>query len=141
MLRRSLEISSWTTSLSVGLNGFFSAIAGSVLFSMSRSMSISILVAPQFGRGRFVDQLSNHRLALGDLPAFAVLGNRHLLVERRGQKRRQVFRWPTAGVPGLPFLEAGVNRRLAVVRRVFTLGFGHVALSDFLPIYQLYRNC
>jgi hypothetical protein len=28
----------------------------------------------QLGRGRFVDELSDHRLALGDLPAFAVLG-------------------------------------------------------------------
>jgi hypothetical protein len=31
--------------LSVGLNGFFSAAAGSALLSTSRSMSISILVA------------------------------------------------------------------------------------------------
>src|SRR5271163_4741160 len=45
MSRRSRVSRCWTTSLSVGLNGFFSAVAGSALFSMSRIMSISILVA------------------------------------------------------------------------------------------------
>jgi hypothetical protein len=44
MSRHSRAISCWTTSLSVGLNEFFSAAAGSALFSTSRSMSISILV-------------------------------------------------------------------------------------------------
>ena len=58
------------------------------------------------GRG-FVDELLDHRLALGDLAAPAVLGDRHRLVQRVVQQRRQVFRTgqPPARVPDWPFLK------------------------------------
>jgi hypothetical protein len=72
-------------------------------------MSISILVARRSAEGDFVDQLSDDRLALGDLPAFAVLGEGHRRVQRRGQQCGQVFRGPTARVAGLALLEAGVQ--------------------------------
>ena len=52
----------------------------------------------QIGRGGFVDQLSDHRFALGDLAAASVLGDGDRLVQRRGRQRRQVFRMPAAGI-------------------------------------------
>src|SRR6516165_789397 len=107
MLRRSVAISCCTTSLSVGVNGDFAVAVGSAFFSISRSISISIFLA-QLGRGRFVDKPGDHRLALGDLPAFAVLGDGHLLVECGGEQCRQVFRRPSARVAGLALLEARV---------------------------------
>ena len=73
---------------------------------------------------------SDQRLALGDLPAFAVLGDGHLLVECGGQQRRQIFRGPAARVAGLALLKAGVLGRLAIVRRVFAFGFRHLALWE-----------
>ena len=82
----------------------------------------SSAVRAQIGAGGFVDQLSDHRLALGDLSALSVNRDEYGLVERRDQERRKVFLGPTARVAGLAFLEAGVHRRLAVVRRVFALG-------------------
>jgi long-chain acyl-CoA synthetase len=43
-----------------------------------------------------------------DLAALAVLGNRHLLVQRRWQERSEIFHRPAARVPGLALLEAGM---------------------------------
>jgi len=63
------------------------------------------------GRGRFVDEFGDYRLALGNLPALAVLGDGHLFVECCGEQCRQVFRWPPARVA-----------RLAPLKRVCTGG-------------------
>jgi hypothetical protein len=84
-------------------------------------MSISILVARSSAEADLLTSCDD-RLTLGDLPAFPVLGDGHRFVQRRGQQCRQAFRWPTARVAGPALLEAGVNRRHAVVRRVFARG-------------------
>jgi len=80
-------------------------------------MSISILVARRSAPAALVDHLSDDHLALGDLASLSVDRDEHRLVERRKQKRRQGFLGPTAGIAGLALLEAGVQRRLAVVGR------------------------
>jgi hypothetical protein len=67
---------------------------------------------------------------LGDLPAFPVFGDGHRLVQRRGRQCGEAFRGPTGRVAGLPFLEADVRWRVAVVRRVFAFGLGHVRASS-----------
>ena len=72
---------------------------------------------------------------------FLVLITVTRLVQRRGQKRRQVFREPTAGVARLALLEAGVQRRLALVRRVIALRLGHVPSSTCLSSGAAYADC
>src|SRR5271169_6795486 len=104
-------------------------------------MSISILVARQIGAGRVVDHLSDDHLALGDLAPLSVDGDEHRLVERREQKCGQGFLGPTAGVAGLALLEAGVQRRLAVIVRVFALCLGHVVSLASSSPDAAYADC
>src|SRR5215472_1817295 len=85
-----------------------------------------LLDRPQFGCGRFVDELLDHQLALGDSAAHAVLGEIHLLVERLVQQGREVLRalWPPFGIAGSAFLKAGMARRLAAADLVITGSVG-----------------
>jgi hypothetical protein len=53
---------------------------------------------------KFVDQLCDDRLTLGNLAALAVDRRRHRLVERLGQQRPQVCGSGTRGLPDCPFL-------------------------------------
>jgi hypothetical protein len=75
----------------------------------------------QIGAGRFVDQLSDDRLAVGDLSVLSVDGRDHLLVERVDRQRRHAFRARSARVAGLAFLETAVQRRLAAADLVIAL--------------------
>jgi len=59
----------------------------------------------QIRAGGFVDQLGDHRLALGDLAAFPVDRDEDRLIQRVGQERRQVLGASAAGVAGLALLE------------------------------------
>src|SRR5208282_2889526 len=96
------------------------------------------------GGGGFVDELLDHRLALGDLASPAVLGDRHRLVQRVVQQGRQVLRTrrPPARVAGLALLEAGVARRLAVTHFVIALRPGrHLVLSAFTGVWYKGKFC
>ena len=53
----------------------------------------------QIGAGRFADQLSDDRLALGDLSALSVDGRDHLLVERVDQQCGKFFGRGPRGLP------------------------------------------
>ena len=73
----------------------------------------------QIGGGRFVDQLCDDRLALGDLAALAVDCGRHRRVQHLDQQRRQVFQARFARIAGLAFLETGVHRGPSRVSKRF----------------------
>jgi hypothetical protein len=88
-----------------------------------------------------VDQLCDHRLALGNLSAPSIRGDVDRLVQRGDQQRRQVFLGPTAGGAGLALLEAGVQRRPAVVRRLIALCLGHVYSSAPSSSDAAYADC
>jgi hypothetical protein len=87
-----------------------------------------LLDRAQIGRCRFVDELLDHQLALGDPAPGSVLGDLDLLVERLAQQGREVLRAFRAAVrvAGPAFLEPGMARRLAIADRVIAgrLGIG-----------------
>src|SRR5438270_7882495 len=74
-------------------------------------------------RSRAVDELSDDRLALGDLPTPAVLGHDNRLVQRVTQERLEILcsGRPASRIAGLTFREAGLARRLAVAHLVIAL--------------------
>ena len=128
MLRRSLAISCCTTSLSVGLNGDFAVVVGSAFFSISRSISISMLVARSSAEADLLTSwaITGSRLVTCRRLPFSVTVT--LLVECGGEQCRQVFRRPSARIAGLALLEARVLGRLAVVGRGFGFALRHLAL-------------
>ena len=87
---------------------------GSVLLGLLQHVD-QHLGRAQIGAGRFVDQLRDDRLALGDLAPLSVNRGVGRLVQRGDQQRRQVL---AARVAGLAPLEAGVARRLAVTHLI-----------------------
>src|SRR5208282_524578 len=89
----------------------------------------SALGGAQIGAGRSVDQLSDNRLALGDLGSPSVDGRDHLLVECPDQQRRQAFRARSARVAGLALLEGPAPRWLTITDLVISLRLGHVVPS------------
>jgi hypothetical protein len=93
----------------------------------------------QIGAGGFVDQLSDDRLALGDLAALSVNRDENGLVQRSDKQRRQVFLGPTARVAGLALLKAGVQWRLAVA--AYSRSVSDILPSrEYPPIYQRLHN-
>ena len=126
--RRSLAISCWTTCLSVGVNGDFSAGAGSAFFSMSRIISISILVARSSAEADLLTscvitasrlvtclRLPSTVAVTFSFSAAASSAARSFLADRAGCR--------------IALFEAGVQRRLAVSRRVLALGLGNLVVS------------
>jgi hypothetical protein len=75
----------------------------------------------QIGAGRFVDQLSDDRVALGDAAALAAGGDHDRLVERGDEQRRQISAARAVWIAGLALLEPGVQRRLAAADPVFAI--------------------
>ena len=70
-------------------------------------------------------------LRLGDLPALPVLGDGRPLaisLSAAASSAAVLFTGRPRGLPDWPFLKAGVQWRLAVVRCAFALGLGHLAL-------------
>ena len=131
-----------TTSSSAGRNGDFSG--GGVApsrFSISFSMSISILVARKLATAEFVDELSDDRLALGYPPALATRRDYDRLVERGAEQGRQIIPARTARVAGLPLLEPRVQRGSAAADLVFALDLIHaitaIAACNAYPVVYI----
>src|SRR6516165_5708045 len=82
------------------------------------------------------------RLALGDLPAFAVNRDKYRFVERVGQQGRQLLFAPATGVAGLPPLETGVQRRAAGSHLVIVLVIRHIGVlsCDYRNMSALYGS-
>ena len=80
----------------------------------------------QIGRCGFVDQLKDHRLALGGFATFAVDRDEDRLVERIGQEGRQLLFAAAAGIAGLALAETGVQRRPAGAHLVIVLVIRHI---------------
>ncbi len=123
-----------------------SAAAERDVFGRRRDLALDILHhvdqhlgRAQIGIGGLVDEMGDHRLALGDPPAPAVVGDDRRLVERGDQQCLEVFRAGAARIAGLALLEPAVQRRLAVADLVIALRLGH--LPSVIPRSRTADRC